>query len=443
MSAYEAANDGFGDEGYAPSGGSAWFGGEPGMPGDGAASGYEFGAAAKYSAAVSDGSAEFGSAKGDADFGSAIGAAFANAGFGEPTGQAGYSASGANGYDGTGPTAGHSFGAANGAGTDRPGYPASGANGFDDAGPGFRTTDHTGYPASSANGFDSAAPTARPDYRGITPAHHTVAYATQPAYPRPDFSAPPVPRTADPTSSSALLPAVAHPGPPRPAPAGPDVLRLVAVTAGLGQPSTARILADRLADAARARVGARGRQVIVEVLELRDLALDIAGAMVAGFPGAKLRAALDAVEGADGLIAVSPIYTASYSGLFKSFFDVLDKDALTGKPTLIAATGGTARHSLALDHALRPMFAYLRAFIVPTAVFAASEDWASAGENALNERVERAGGELGDLMVGQSGAAAAAGAVGTPAPATAHRRRDEFEDVTPFEQRMAMLRSGL
>ncbi|WP_194900144.1 FMN reductase [Catenulispora pinisilvae] len=204
---------------------------------------------------------------------------------------------------------------------------------------------------------------------------------------------------------------------------------MVAVSAGLGQPSTARILADRLADAARSRLGTQGRQVLVEVLELRDLALDIAGAMVAGFPGAKLRAALDAVEGADGLIAVSPIYTASYSGLFKSFFDVLDKDGLTGKPTLIAATGGTARHSLALDHALRPMFAYLRAFIVPTAVFAASEDWASAGESSLNGRIERAGSELGDLMAA--------------VPAAARRRHDEFEDVVPFEQRMAALRSGI
>ncbi|NUP45699.1 MAG: FMN reductase [Catenulispora sp.] len=204
-------------------------------------------------------------------------------------------------------------------------------------------------------------------------------------------------------------------------------MRLVIVSAGLGQPSTARILADRLAEATRARVS--GRPVRVEVLELRDLALDIAGAMVAGFPGAKLRAALDTVEAADGLIAVSPIYTASYSGLFKSFFDVLDKDALTGKPTLIAATGGTARHSLALDHSLRPMFAYLRAFVVPTAVFAASEDWASAGGEGLTERVDRAGAELARLLTG--------------APAAARKPRDEFEDVVPFEQRMAALRAGL
>lgn len=351
MSAYEAGNNGFGDEGFAPSGGSAWFGGQPGMPAlpgeGGATNGHDFGAAAGHGATAGHGALP----SGGSDFGSAIGAAFANAGFGDPAG--------------------------------RSGYPA--------------------------------------------PAPNAVAYAEQNGYHRQDFTAAPALRTADPTSSSALVPALAHPGPPRPGPAA-DVLRLVAVTAGLGQPSTARILADRLADAARARLGARGRQVIVDVLELRDLALDIAGAMVAGFPGAKLRAALDAVEAADGLIAVSPIYTASYSGLFKSFFDVLDKDALTGKPTLIAATGGTARHSLALDHALRPMFAYLRAFIVPTAVFAASEDWASVGESALNERVERAGTELGDLLAGT--------------PAGSRRRRDEFEDVVPFEQRMAALRSG-
>lgn len=80
---------------------------------------------------------------------------------------------------------------------------------------------------------------------------------------------------------------------------------------------------------------------------------------------------------ADGLIVVTPVFAASYSGLFKSFFDVIDPDALSGKPVLIAATGGTARHSLVLEHAVRPLFAYLRAVVVPTAVFAASEDWGS------------------------------------------------------------------
>ena len=86
---------------------------------------------------------------------------------------------------------------------------------------------------------------------------------------------------------------------------------------------------------------------------------------------------MDAVAAADGLIVVSPIFSASYSGLFKSFFDVLDPAALDGKPVLIAATGGTERHSLVLDHALRPLFSYLHAVVVPTGVFAATSDWGS------------------------------------------------------------------
>jgi FMN reductase len=209
-------------------------------------------------------------------------------------------------------------------------------------------------------------------------------------------------------------------------------LNLVVVTAGLSVPSSTRLLADRLTHAVSADLTERRLPYSVEMVELREHARAIADNLIAGFPGSTLREAVTAVARADGLIVVTPVFAASYSGLFKSFFDVLDKDALTGKPTLIAATGGTPRHSLALDHALRPMFAYLRAFIVPTAVFAASEDWASAGESSLNERIERAGSELGDLMAG----------TGAP-PAGAGRRRDEFEDVVPFEQRMAALRSGI
>ena len=104
----------------------------------------------------------------------------------------------------------------------------------------------------------------------------------------------------------------------------------------------------------------------VEVVELREHARDLADNLVTGFPNASLRAALDTVVGADGLIAVTPIFSASYSGLFKTFFDVVDKDALSGKPVLLGATAGTARHSLALEHALRPLFAYLRTVVVPT-----------------------------------------------------------------------------
>ena len=82
---------------------------------------------------------------------------------------------------------------------------------------------------------------------------------------------------------------------------------------------------------------------------------------------------------------------------------MLDPDALAGKPVLIAATGGTARHSLALEHAIRPLFSYLRAVTVPTAVFAATEDWGSAAvtASALTSRIERAGAELAALAGGR------------------------------------------
>ncbi|MBW8798106.1 MAG: FMN reductase [Streptomyces sp.] len=195
-------------------------------------------------------------------------------------------------------------------------------------------------------------------------------------------------------------------------------MKLVVVSAGLSVPSSTRLLADRLA-AAVGRQAEAG--VELEVVELRDLAVEIAHNFTNGFAGRKLAAALEAVTEADGLIAVTPVFTASYSGLFKSFFDVLDKDALAGKPVLIAATGGTARHSLVLEHALRPMFAYLRAVVVPTGVYAASEDWGAEG---LEGRIERAAGELAGLMQGLR---------------RAEREEPEALPVVPFAEQLARL----
>ncbi|MFF1715277.1 FMN reductase [Streptomyces sp. NPDC058268] len=191
-------------------------------------------------------------------------------------------------------------------------------------------------------------------------------------------------------------------------------MKLVVVSAGLSVPSSTRLLADRLAAAT-----GRHADVEIQVVELRDLAVEIAHNYVTGFPGPELSAAAEAVKGADGLIAVTPVFSASYSGLFKSFFDVLtvlDKDAIAGTPVLIAATGGTPRHSLVLEHALRPLFAYLRAVVVPTAVYAASEDW---GADGLDERVERAAAELAGIM--------------RPAPV-------REEELIPFEKQLAALR---
>ncbi|WP_435055381.1 CE1759 family FMN reductase [Micromonospora aurantiaca (nom. illeg.)] len=174
---------------------------------------------------------------------------------------------------------------------------------------------------------------------------------------------------------------------------------LAVVSAGLGQPSSTRLLADQLAAAARDELAGRGAAVELRVVELREHAHDVVNHLLTGFAPAALRRTLDEVAAADGLIAVTPIFNASYNGLFKSFFDVVDRDALTGKPVLLGATGGTARHSLALEHAVRPMFTYLRAATLPTAVFAAPEDWAGDdGDSALRSRIRRAGAELAEQV---------------------------------------------
>jgi FMN reductase len=204
---------------------------------------------------------------------------------------------------------------------------------------------------------------------------------------------------------------------------------IVAVSAGLTQPSSTRLLAGRLA-AATAR-GLPGETEIVTV-ELRGLAHDVVNHLLTGFPSPALAEAIGQVVTADGLIAATPLYSGSYNGLFKSFFDVLDPEALAGKPALIAATGGTARHTLALEHAIRPLFTYLRAATVPTAVFAATEDWGSGGRAANAGGTNGAGG-AGDALtarIERAGAELAAAISQRPAPVQA----DPYASTPPFEE---------
>ncbi|MGV9663002.1 FMN reductase [Nocardia niigatensis] len=175
--------------------------------------------------------------------------------------------------------------------------------------------------------------------------------------------------------------------------------KLVVLTAGLSQPSSTRLLADQLAAAVTAAVGGRGEDLEVEIIELRELASDLVTTMTTGgLPTPAVAAARQQVSDADGIIAVTPVFTASYSGLFKMFIDALDTDALNGMPVLIAATAGTARHSLVLDYAMRPLFTYLRSVVVPTGVFAATEDFGSTG---LAERIHRAASELAQLVIAE------------------------------------------
>lgn len=198
-----------------------------------------------------------------------------------------------------------------------------------------------------------------------------------------------------------------------------SALRLVVVTAGLGQPSTSRMLADRLAATTTRALDEREEKAETEVVELRDHARAITNRLLAGSGSSDLEEILDTIGQADGLIAVTPVFSASYSGLFKSFFDIVEPGSLTGMPVLMGATAGTPRHSLVLEYAMRPLFSYLGALPVRTAVFASSQDWAESEETgALGERIDRSGAELAAAMTGET----------RPRPA------DDFDDLVPFDQ---------
>lgn len=172
-------------------------------------------------------------------------------------------------------------------------------------------------------------------------------------------------------------------------------LSLAVISAGASDPSSTRMLADRIADRVTARAGQRGRAVEVRVIEVRALASEIATALTSRLHGPRLKEATEILGAADGIVVSTPVYKAGPSGLLKGFLDVLDDDLMIAKPVVLAATAGTARHALVVDEQLRSLFAYLRTLTVPTSLFAASEDW---GDPALATRIDRAAVELVVLM---------------------------------------------
>lgn len=180
---------------------------------------------------------------------------------------------------------------------------------------------------------------------------------------------------------------------------------IAVVSAGVREPSSTRLLADRLGEATVSSLAARGITGRVATVDVRLLAQDLTTVLLTGVTSPALSQALRTVTRADGLVAVSPIYSGSYNGLFKTFFDVVEAGALTDMPVLLGATAGTARHSLAIEHAMRPLFAYLGAVATPTAVFAATDDFGhSSGVRPdddvapLTDRVARGGAQLARLV---------------------------------------------
>lgn len=209
----------------------------------------------------------------------------------------------------------------------------------------------------------------------------------------------------------------------------PEARHIAVVAAGLSDPSSTSLLGKQLADATVDALSQRGYRPDLHHYELREVATDIADSMVTFTRSEPLSEMINEVEQADGIIAVSPVFKASYSGLFKSFWDLVDNDALTGVPIQLGSTGGSPRHSLVIDNAMRPLFSYLRMRVMPTGVYAATEDWGSnastdphSAEAYLSRRITRAGEDLADVVARLD-----------PRPRRAPSQPKALK-VTPFEQ---------
>lgn len=171
---------------------------------------------------------------------------------------------------------------------------------------------------------------------------------------------------------------------------------LTVVNAGISEPSSTFRLADEIAQKTTAYMGKQGKKVVVTTVTLKDYADDIAEASISFKPSERLAKAIETVTSSDGLIAASPIYKASYSGLFKAFWDLVEQDAIANMPVVLAATGGSDRHALVPDVVMRGLFAFFRAVPAATSLMATKEDFDTP---ELESREDRAASELGALML--------------------------------------------
>ena len=176
-------------------------------------------------------------------------------------------------------------------------------------------------------------------------------------------------------------------------------ITIAVINAGVSDPSSTRLLADRIAQKTIDTLRQADTTASVRSIDLGPIAVDIAQALVSGMPGQKVQDAIRQLAQADAIIAATPVYKAGISGLFKSFADLIDNDLLIAKPVILAATGGSARHAMVVDEHLRPLFAFLRAIPMPTSLYAAPEDWGSAD---LGKRIARAAAELAVILRSQA-----------------------------------------
>ncbi|MDH4906386.1 FMN reductase [Xanthomonas euvesicatoria] len=164
-------------------------------------------------------------------------------------------------------------------------------------------------------------------------------------------------------------------------------LRVVAVSGGMQRPSKAVALAEHLLELIADHAPCERHLV-----ELGALAPHFAGALWRTQVPDTVEQALCLVEQADVLVVATPVYRGSFTGLFKHFFDFIDQDALIDTPVLLAATGGSDRHALVIDHQLRPLFSFFQARTLPLGVYATDRDFLDyrVHNDALAERARLA-----------------------------------------------------
>ncbi|MFI6528314.1 FMN reductase [Streptomyces uncialis] len=189
-------------------------------------------------------------------------------------------------------------------------------------------------------------------------------------------------------------------------------LRVVAVVGTLSAPSRTTALVELILATLAARTA-----VDTRLIELHTLGAAFTGATDRDQVDDEVADALRAVEEADLVIAATPVFRGSYTGLFKHFFDLVDQYGLAAKPVLLAATGGSDRHALVIEHAMRPLFGFLQAWTAPAGIYLNSGDF--DGTTILNpevyERIEMAVNDVvpvaGALAAVRAGNAAPVGPV--------------------------------
>jgi len=166
-------------------------------------------------------------------------------------------------------------------------------------------------------------------------------------------------------------------------------IKIVGVSGGLSSPSRTLSLVQLAVERIAKAAGEAGIAVRTDVIDVASL--DGIGALRARPAAAPIEAAFEAVESADLLVVGSPVYKGSYSGLFKHFIDFVDYRGLVGVPVALLATGGSDRHALAIEHQLRPLFAFFQAQPLGTGVFFTEREFADGAVAAglAEQRFER------------------------------------------------------